>query len=284
MSVREDAFFFDCGEASLLGITHVPPRPATLGVMIVVGGPQYRVGSHRQFVLLARALARSGFASMRFDLRGMGDSTGEPRDFLNLEADLSAAIDAFYRRLPGLQGVALWGLCDAASAIACYAGHDARVAAVVLANPWVRTEESHARVMLGDYYRRRVLSAEFWRKLARARLDWRQSAAQLGRALWRAARIAPRTPEQPLPQRMLRALKKRGCPALFILSGNDLVASEFRAAIAHSRDWRAWLASPHVRVESRPEADHTFSTATWRDEVADLTRAWMLDLARSLPT
>ena len=42
-------------------------------VLVVVGGPQVRAGSHRHFVQLARHLATHGHAVMRFDVRGMGD-------------------------------------------------------------------------------------------------------------------------------------------------------------------------------------------------------------------
>ena len=45
---------------------------ASRGMLIVVGGPQYRAGSHRQFTLLARDVAATGVPTMRFDYRGMG--------------------------------------------------------------------------------------------------------------------------------------------------------------------------------------------------------------------
>ena len=50
---------------------------ASVGVVIVVGGAQYRVGSHRQFVGLARHLAAHGHPVLRFDFPGMGDSPGD---------------------------------------------------------------------------------------------------------------------------------------------------------------------------------------------------------------
>jgi len=56
-------------------------RRAACGVLIVVGGPQYRVGSHRQFLLLSRRLAAEGHPVMRFDYRGMGDASGAMRGF-----------------------------------------------------------------------------------------------------------------------------------------------------------------------------------------------------------
>ena len=54
----ERGLVFRCAGEELVGILH--PAPGATGVVIVVGGPQYRVGSHRQFLLLARRLAASG--------------------------------------------------------------------------------------------------------------------------------------------------------------------------------------------------------------------------------
>ena len=62
------ALSFPCNGAPLVGIVHPAERPGRTGVLMVVGGgPQYRVGGHRQLVLWARQLAASGVAVMRFD-------------------------------------------------------------------------------------------------------------------------------------------------------------------------------------------------------------------------
>ena len=81
----EYAKTFCSHEQQLLSIIH-PAQAAEItdpqtGVLIIVGGPQYRVGSHRQFVQLARALASNGIATMRFDYTGMGDSQGKKAEF-----------------------------------------------------------------------------------------------------------------------------------------------------------------------------------------------------------
>src|SRR5262249_52771049 len=115
MSGRETAFAFTCRGDSLVAIYHQATGAPRRGVVIVVGGPQYRVGSHRQFVLLARALAESGIPVLRFDYRGMGDSEGEFTGFEAIDLDIAAAIDAFVARCPSLREIVLWGLCDAAS-------------------------------------------------------------------------------------------------------------------------------------------------------------------------
>ena len=62
MNYTEQTTAFACAGETLLGILAEPQTPAHTGVVVVVGGPQYRVGSHRQFVLLSRALAAAGFA------------------------------------------------------------------------------------------------------------------------------------------------------------------------------------------------------------------------------
>jgi len=72
----EEALVFDCGGSSLIGVLSGAALAAERGVLIVVGGPQYRAGSHRQFTLLARHLAERGVPTLRFDYRGMGDSDG----------------------------------------------------------------------------------------------------------------------------------------------------------------------------------------------------------------
>ena len=144
---EESAVNFACGDARLYGILHLPkptlPAPAR-GVLVVVGGPQYRAGSHRQFTLLARDLAAHGIPVMRFDYRGMGDSEGALRDFSAVGEDLRAAVDHFMASVPGMAEVALWGLCDGATAAGIYAAADRRVTGVALLNPWVRTDSGIA--------------------------------------------------------------------------------------------------------------------------------------------
>ena len=117
---EERALAFDCGGERLYGILSLPGHAASgaRGVLVVVGGPQYRAGSHRQFTLLARDLAQDGVPVLRFDYRGMGDSEGTIRPFDDVEDDLRAAIDAFMAASPGLREVVLWGLCELAI-IAC---------------------------------------------------------------------------------------------------------------------------------------------------------------------
>lgn len=280
---RESAFIFDCADDELVGVITLPDDDAggSLGVLVVVGGPQYRVGSHRQFVLLARQLAEAGLITMRFDCRGMGDATGEPPGFENIEADIRAAIDAFCARVPRIRRVVLWGLCDGASASCFYAASDERVAGVVLLNPWVRTPGGVARTYLKHYYLQRVTDPGFWKKLLVGGVSLGGAVGGLLRTARMAkapGRGATESGEEALPQRMARSLARSHKPFFIVLSGRDYVAREFEEAAARSDDWESLeFATQLARLT---DADHTFSRGDWRRSVGALTAAWVRSLGR----
>lgn len=272
----EAAFVIDGDGAAMVGVLHSPPGNPSLGVVLVVGGPQYRVGSHRQFVLIARALAARDHPILRFDARGMGDSDGDFPGFEAIDDDIRAAIDALIARAPSVRRVVLWGLCDAASAILFYAHRDPRVAAAVLVNPWVRTVEGQAKAEVKHYYGGRLLSGAFWRRLLRGEVAVGAGLAGLLGALARAARPSDAATAS-LPDRMADGLRRFAGPVTLILSGRDLTAREFEDA-ARGPAWHGLLDAGRATVRRLPDADHTFSQAAWRDQVV----AWSDDLLRDL--
>lgn len=273
MTLEERALSFRCGDDWLVGVASLPRTGGSRGVLVVVGGSQYRAGSHRQFTLLARALAQDGIPAMRFDYRGMGDSEGETRSFETVGDDLRAAIDAFFAAAPGMREVVLWGLCDGASAAAMYARSDRRVAGLVLLNPWVRTDDGLARATLRHYYRQRLGESSFWRRLLSGRLDLVRSVKSAF-GLVRAA-LAPASPAPALPERMHAALAAFGGRVMVIIGGADLTGREFCDLAAATPAWKKLLAGPRVTRHELDGADHTFSRRAWRDQVAAWTSAWV---------
>ena len=192
MNIKEQIFNFNCAGESLVGVACVPDVARSTGVIVVVGGPQYRVGSHRQFLLLSRSLASAGYPVLRFDYRGMGDSDGELRNFEAVDNDIAAAIDAFVARYPQVTRLVLWGLCDAASASLLYwdARRDERVAGLCLLNPWVRSDVSLAKTHMKHYYGQRLLQREFWEKFLTGKTEFRGALRGLI-SNWRMARVLP---------------------------------------------------------------------------------------------
>ncbi len=294
----EEALRFSCGGESLLGVLSLPPPAPVEGeqadisgtaLLIIVGGPQYRAGSHRQFVLLARALARHGHAVLRFDPRGSGDSSGAPRSFEHISDDIGAALDALQARLPQVRRVALWGLCDGASAalLYCDSRPDARVAGLCLLNPWVRSAASLAQTHVKHYYRERLAQREFWVKLLRGRVAI-DALTGLLRSLWTAAagRWARRpAADAPLAfqQRMARGWQRFEGRILLLLSGRDYTAREFTEHSTGDPAWQAAMRKQVAEVHQLATADHTFSNQAARAEVEALTLGWLAQLAAAPP-
>ena len=277
----ERPIVFNCQGEQLVGMIHSADNDASTGVLMLVGGPQYRVGSHRQFILLARYLAKAGIPTMRFDVRGMGDSTGMPRNFAEIDDDIRAAMDCFFASCPNLQQVALWGLCDAASAALFYAYQDKRIQGLVLLNPWVFTEQGAAKTYLKHYYLQRLLNPDLWRKILFLKFDYAASVSSLW-AMLKRARQPIETDNNPridnnlaLPIRMRESLKHFVYPVLLILSGRDLVADEFKETVLNDEEWQSLLNTQRVTRLDYPEADHTFSSASCRDQVAAWTQNWI---------
>ena len=284
MNFTEHALRFACAGEELLGIVTAPEQPEPIGVLIVVGGPQYRVGSHRQFLLLARELARAGYPAMRFDYRGMGDSTGELRDFDGVNEDIGAAINAFQTHCPQLERIVLWGLCDAASAILLYWDtiKDAGVGGLVLLNPWVRSEATLARTHIKHYYGQRLLQAEFWRKLLSGQLGLGKALGGFFKNLMnsRSKTTSGADQKHSFQQTMEHVLCDFKGPVLLIVSGNDFTAREFLEYAGNSVNlWAAMQRRSWTRIDIA-DADHTFSCASWRALVEAATVSWMEVLDR----
>lgn len=280
MSFVEQAFAFPCAGEQLLGIVALPDHPEATGILLVVGGPQYRVGSHRQFLLLSRTLAEAGYSAMRFDYRGMGDSAGELRGFESANDDIAAAIDALQARCPWVERIVLWGLCDAASASLLYwdATKDERVSGMVLLNPWARSEATLAKTHIKHYYGQRLLQIEFWHKLLSGKLGIGRALRGFSSSLMRT-RPASAGSHKKLPlsfqQRMMQALEAFPGPLLLILSGNDYTGKEFLQACQNSEPAQRALSGPRLTRFDSLAADHTFSSREWRQGVEAETLAWL---------
>lgn len=273
-NAKEYPVCFSCEREQLIGIIHKPDAHKWSGVLVIVGGPQYRVGSHRQFVLLARKLAESAIPVMRFDYRGMGDSSGEACTFEDIGSDIRLAIDTFMQQVPGLDKIYLWGLCDAATAALLYAVNDSRVAGLVLLNPWVRTESGEAKVYLRHYYLGRLFEKEFWKKMMSGKLNAKASLASFAGMIAKSRNMGQAMRED-LPASLpgcflagLRAYKGRVC---LILSTNDLTANEFRDFFNLSPCRAGLLSEGRVVIYEVAGANHTFSRREWREEVEQLT-------------
>jgi exosortase A-associated hydrolase 1 len=271
-------------QGPMIGILARPRGEFRTALLIVAGQPQTRVGAHRMFTELARHLADSGVASLRFDVGGWGDSPGEALQFERSGSDIALAAAALRAACPASVKIWLWGLCDGASAavLALPALQAAGIhpAGLCLVNPWVRSEASLADAMVRSYYLKRLLEGEFWSRLLRGQIPLenmlREPMKHLKAKFGPATRAQdrnqteatpstttkedmPRPSEADLPSQLLACLSGYRGDVCTVLSGKDLTAAETDALMARDKRWRKRIDRRGMLLRV-PEADHTFST------------------------
>ena len=263
----------------------MPEKEARTAVVIVVGGPQFRVGSHRQFVLLARFLAARGIMALRFDYSGMGYSEGPDKEFYEIDDDIAAAIELVCSTNPNIESIFLWGLCDAATALAFYAYRDARINGLVLLNPWVRSEHSHSKMLLSEYYYRRLTDWAKWKellvspnKIIRAVISFAVVLLNILKSVFQSKTEAKTELQLSLEYRkteiadaMFEGLNHYTGKICLILSGNDLTAAEFEQVLENSSWLKSELNRAKTSIHRIDRATHTFSSADWRAQVEQIT-------------
>lgn len=284
--MNETPIVFESRGVPLVGMLHHADGKPEYGVLVIVaGGPQYRIGGHRQLVQWARNFAGIGFPVLRFDFAGMGDSYGSYSGFEDAEGDLRAAIDRFFAEYPSLKGVVLWGECNACSASLFYAHKDSRVTGIVMLNPWVRTEEGQAKAVVRHYYLNRLMQRSFWAKVfclkfnvfASLRSAVQMLSTAFGKGVVKPASIddAYIASQGALPDRMLYGLSRFKGEIMLVMSGRDMVAKEFDDLITAMPAWKQCLADRNTVRHDLPYADHTFSTSEWRDQVGQWGVEWL---------
>lgn len=249
-----------------------PPRPT---VVMLNAGVLHRVGPCRMHVLLARELARAGFASLRFDLSGLGDS--EPRtDGLPLLeatlADIREALD-WLQSARKVDRVVLFGLCSGANHALVYAGGDARVAGLVLLDPATpRTFGWYWRHYLPRLFRPRI-----WADLLRGRHPMVKGLAH---------RLAQRDPSGNAPKVDLQSREVRDFLAAAYakaLGRGVRALAVFTSDLEDQLNYREQVldAFPGVDFGERlaldyfDGVDHTFTRSSDRERLFARVRQWL---------
>jgi exosortase A-associated hydrolase 1 len=241
---------FTCNGAAL-GAS-LDEAAGTTGVLIVTGGSQTRIGSHRMLERLAAALAAEGYPCFRFDRRGVGDSEGEDLDFRGSGPDLTAAAVAFRAECPQLERIAGFGLCDGATALALFAA-EAGIDRLVLANPWFVEAEAGAPppAAIKQHYRQQLMSIQGWKRLLGGAVSYRKLVAGVMKVM--------KPPPSGLAGEVAAKLGAAPRPVQMVLSRGDATA-------VAAED--VWCSKPFTRVRGRSPApvhvesdSHTFARA-----------------------
>ena len=218
-------FSFECADDVLAG--SIDSGDASVGVLIVTGGGQTRFGAHRGFAQLAAGLAGHGYPVMRFDRRGVGDSSGEDPGFEDSAPDLAAAVSAFREKAPSVEKIIGFGLCDGATTLCLY-HRECAVDAMILANPWVVEAAANEPppAAIKSHYRDQLLSLAGWKRLLTGGVNYRKAISGLLKI------SKPRTSTGSLAERVAQSLAASTAPAHIVLAKDDATA------IAFLDEWR----------------------------------------------
>jgi exosortase A-associated hydrolase 1 len=203
-----------CDDA-LLGAT-LDLGDGDVGLLMVTGGSQTRIGSHRMYERLAKSLSEKGISCFRFDRRGVGDSAGDDPGFAGSGPDIQAALTAFRAEAPALTRIFGFGLCDGATALALFGdGLDG----LILVNPWLVEAEpgEPPAAAVKAHYRAQLSSRAGWKRLLTGAVDLRKLLGGIWRILTRRGRSS-------LAREVARALRKRALPSEVILATGDATA------------------------------------------------------------
>jgi uncharacterized protein len=256
------------GKNRLTAMLHQPFSRPRAAILMLPGGSDYRIGSHRSYVRLALALAEGGYAVMRMDAVGMGDSSGRHAGFEALGPEIASGIEILRQALPVGTKIFLWGQCDGATAILLGLGRNFEVDGTILCNPWVRTAQTSAAQVVRHHYRHRFANGASWRKLLSGQTNiW----ASL-KSLLNAVRIMAGTPAAGANylDDIISTLRFGRWPCLIMIGSEDAGGQEFLLLSQRHK-----LSGSTTEQSVIMGGNHSFSRPDQRQQLLTTARNWL---------
>lgn len=245
-------------------------------ILILNAGIIHRVGPSRLSVLLARALAESGYTALRFDLSGIGDSEIRSDGLAPLEsslADIREALD-WLESTGRLRRVVLIGLCSGANHALLYGGSDPRVIGLVLLDPAIpKTFRYYLR-----HFGPRLFRLGVWLSLIRGRHPLCQCLKE------RRVTSPPDLPQPQAPdlqspevrsflERAYRRSLNHGIRFLAVFTGGRENRHNYREQMLDA--FPKVRFGDRLRLEYFENADHTFTSSVERARLIGLIVDWV---------
>lgn len=243
----------------LVGVITRPAAPTSApAVLLLNAGLTRHTGPFRMHVALARTLAEAGYAVLRFDQSGLGDSDAPAGgDGERRHREIDAAMRLMGEQC-GTRRFVLFGLCSGADDAFHVAAADPRVAGAVLL-------DGLAYPTVGFWLRHALPRLLKFGKVLRLLMSRRPAGPSLA-----DFRDFPSRREA---QRMLAGLVERDARMLFVFTGGAYGYFNHRAQLPASLG-RAADAS-QVALEFWREYDHTFYLPKHRRVLVSCVLRWM---------
>lgn len=223
----------------------------TTGLLVVSGGNEVRIGAHRGMAKLSADVAGAGHPALRFDRRGIGDSTGENGEFLSSGPDINAALEAFRAACPHVNRIIAFGNCDAASALLM---HGTAVDGLVLSNIWIIEGQSDLPppAAIRARYAERLRDPKAWVRLFSGAVNLKKLAGGLMRL------VSPPAPSS-LAEKIAFAMAAFSGPITLLLANRDNTAIAFTDAWK-GKSFSTCRARDTITVQHLDSASHSFAS------------------------
>lgn len=257
---------------SLVGILTQPARSTRsdgAAIVILNTGIIHRVGHHRMYVTMSRAMAKAGYTVLRFDFSGIGDSE-QRRDGLSpfdgCLADVEEALDWMEVNCRASRFV-LVGMCSGADHAVFYGGADRRVAALALIDPSIpRT----ARYFL-SYIRQHLVRTRSWINV----MTGRSRTVNLW-SKWLLRRALPARKADDFDLRSVeqayRTSVDRGTKILAVFTG-DLTRQAYRNQMIDAFPKVPF--GKQLQLQFFPDSDHTFTSVENQSKLIQTIIEWL---------
>ncbi len=276
--VREERLRFADGD-TLFGVLASPAdRQAETAVIFLNSGYDHHIGWARSHVELARELAAEGFASLRMDASGIGESPhwpGQGSQILYSQTqvgDVKAAVDLLAGR--GFTKIAVAGRCSGAYLALLAAADDPRIGAMAMINSrrfaWnPRQDVDHEirkPVQPLKNYQRKLRDRSVLKRAFSSPKAFREALGKFLRGVSRpmmrklAPLLGPLSMHNRLDRlvhRRMKALRDRGCHVALIYSENDPGLEELDAYFGQDRKRLDGYAN--TKLIFVPDADHNMT-------------------------
>jgi dienelactone hydrolase len=286
----EEPVFFDTTRGRVFGIVTLPATgTAHTGFVILPGaGTPLTVNRNRLSVRVCRGLAALGYAAMRCDYHGTGESTGVVEGFW-LDKPFSEDVLAAVARLreTGVRQVVLAGSCYggrcALTAAAQLEDVDALLLLATTPRDYERGERKSTKAAeswgLGRYIREAMRPRRI-RGLTQRKL--RRHYAKFARAKLRALRSRESADPELVArayERPFRRLLQRGVPIVQFFGVDDSSYEDYQLAAAGPLAAVLAAAPGGVEIRTIPGKIHGFLNPPVQDGVVEAILAWAQERA-----
>ncbi|MEO0440922.1 MAG: hydrolase 1, exosortase A system-associated [Pseudomonadota bacterium] len=228
--------------------------PGTTGLLIVSGGNEIRSGAHGGMAELSQKISSQGHPVLRFDRRGIGDSTGVNEGFLGSRDDIAAATGCFRQNCPQVDKMVAFGNCDAATALALHQP-ELSFDALCIANPWT-IEQNNKEQDAPSEPSAAAIRTRYWERLKNPRTytDLISGQINLAKLLKGLKKAAVKEGNSKLALDLRDALKNLEIPCDLLIAKRDTTALAFMAG---------WKSVDYADIREKSGlALHTIDTAS----------------------